>query len=131
MKKEERLNIKTEDEALKAMFIIVKDRGRGSVKGAIGTAFSWLFDPETLKEKGAPFSSHYLSPQHRERILNGESIIDIANEISEAKEAPDDPNKTFISKENISSSSEGDKKKSGEKKEEKKEKKRISVLDSK
>lgn len=114
MKKEERLNVKTEDENLKAMIIIIRDRGKGSITRATETAFSWLLDPETLKEKGAPFSLHYLSPEIRERILKGESIIDIANEISETKEAPDDPNKTFQPKAEISSSSKSDDKKEKE-----------------
>ena len=68
MEKIEKLNVKTEDEALKAMFIIIKERGRGSVTGAIGTSFSCLLNPKTLEGKGASFSSHFLSPKIRERF---------------------------------------------------------------
>jgi hypothetical protein len=130
MKKEERLNVKTEDETLRAMFILIKDKGRGSVIRAIETSFAFLLDPNTLRERGASFSSHYLSPSHRERILKGESIISIANEISKAKEAPDSPSKTFVPREDLPSLGEGDKKKDGEKKEKKKHE-RPKYLDSK
>lgn len=123
MEKLERLNVKTGDEVLKAIFIIIKERGRGSVTGAIGTSFSWLLDPKTLEEKGASFSSHFLSPKIRERILSGESLIDIANEISETKKAPENLNKTFKPKAEISPLNEDEEKIGGDKKEKKQKEK--------
>ncbi len=113
----ERINVRTEDEILEAITIIIKERGRGSITGAVGTSFTWLLDPKTLEERGASFSTHYLSPKIRERILNGESVVDIANEIRESKKAPNNLEKTFEPKQEVpgvSVSSRSEEKVSGE-----------------
>ena len=40
-----------------------------------------LIEENTLKEKGKSFSENYISTKHRDRILAGESLSSIANEI--------------------------------------------------
>ncbi|MEA1973671.1 MAG: hypothetical protein U9N34_10345 [Candidatus Cloacimonadota bacterium] len=111
-------------EEIEAIIVILREKGSGAITRAVETGLTWLVDPETLKEKGSPFSAHYLSHQIRERILSGESILDIANEIRNKNVEPEDLNKVLKpSKEFLPSGEKDDIVFDGEEKKKKKEEK--------
>lgn len=75
-------------EEFEALDAIIRSRGGAqALKTAIRLGLFLLVDEKTLKENGKIFSEIYISSEHRERILAGESLVSIASGLA-GKEKP-------------------------------------------
>ena len=83
-----RINLEFKGEELEALVTIIRNNGGASaLKSAIQSGLFMLIEENTLRERGKSFSVNFISTEHRDRILAGESLPSIANEIKEKKYA--------------------------------------------
>lgn len=95
-----RINFEYDGEEFDALVTIIKDNGGArALKLAIQSGLFMLIEENTLKEKGKSFSENYISTKHRDRILAGESLSSIANEIKGKQHAKNNKKDNFRDRE--------------------------------
>lgn len=91
MKKEKgkRVNFMMETTEERAILIILSHGSHGSISNAFREALSYILRREVLQRKGLDIvTKNFLTHEIREKIINGQSIYEIALELNEDRECP-------------------------------------------